>query len=131
MKQRHVEFFSIQYYVVAEKDSADRQSNSANIVMPRKLVVHWNFKKIIIFSKKTGILKADYFSFNVEKTVVEEIPIHKCTLEDKKKFYKPNKIYEGSFDLLFTELYCITSPEKLKLNGDEFGDVSSSIDIYF
>ncbi len=60
-----------------------------------------------------------------------EILIHKCTLEDKKKFYKPSKIYEGNFDLIFTELYCLTSQEKLVLSGDWNGDVSSGFFLFF
>ena len=48
-----------------------------------------------------------------------------------KKFYKPNKIYEGSFNLMFTELYCITSPEKLVLNGDGNADVASVFHLNF
>jgi hypothetical protein len=75
--------------------------------------------------EKTGLLKANYFSVNVEKYDSGEIPIHKCTLEDKKKFYEPNKIYQSSFDFVFTELYCITSPENLVMNGDWNGDVGS------
>jgi hypothetical protein len=32
---------------------------------------------------------------------------------------------------MFTELYCITSPDKLVLSGDEYGDVSSGFSLYF
>jgi hypothetical protein len=40
--------------------------------------------------EKTGFIKARNFSYNVDKIDRGEIPIHKCTLEDKKKFYEPN-----------------------------------------
>ncbi len=42
--------------------------------------------------EKTGFLKASYLSLNLDKLDSGEIPIHKCTLEDKKKFYKPKKV---------------------------------------
>ena len=37
----------------------------------------------------------------------------------------------GSFDLVFTELFCLTSPEKIIFNGDFNGDVASGIQLYF
>jgi len=46
--------------------------------------------------EKMGKFKAKKMSWNViekEFGKVEEIPIHRCTDEDRKKFYKPNKIY--------------------------------------
>ena len=71
-------------------------------------------------------------SWNVDQLDSGEIlSVHKCVLEDKKKFYKPNKIYQGNFDLIFTELYCITSPEKLVFSGDWNGDVSKRISLSF
>jgi len=78
-----------------------------------------------------GSFNAEYLSFDKEKADRGAIPIRKCTEEDKKKFYKPNKIYAGNFDLLFTKMYCITSPEKLFLNGDWNGDVGSGIFLSF
>ena len=81
--------------------------------------------------EKTGSLKASYISWNLDKSDFGEIPIQKCKLEDKKKFYEPNKIYQGGFDLIFTEFYCITNPEKLVLNGGSNGDVGSSIYLSF
>ena len=63
--------------------------------------------------------------------IEEPILIYKSTEDDKKKFYKPYKVYEHSFDLLFTELYCLTNPEKLVINGDENGDIISMLWLYF
>ena len=94
-------------------------------------LIDGNTYKAVEVIEKTGFFKARYKSWNVEKLDSWEIPIHKCTLEDKKKFYKPNKIYEGSFNLMFTELYCITSPEKLVLNGDGNADVASVFHLNF
>ena len=81
--------------------------------------------------EQIGSFKAEFMSKNSDSLDFREIPIHRCTQEDKKKFYKPNKIYQGSFDLILTELYCITRPEKLVLNGDWNGDVGSVITLNF
>ncbi len=67
-----------------------------------------------------GIEKAGHFEVlsneaDVNNYKEELLPIHKCTEEDKKNFYKPNKIFAESFDSVFTELFCITNPEKLVL----------------
>ncbi len=65
-----------------------------------------------------GIEKAGNFevvSIELDGTnfKAEPLPFHKCTEEDKNKFYKPNKIFAKSFDSMFTEMFCITNPEKL------------------
>ncbi len=94
-------------------------------------IIDLSTSKAVEGIEKTGSLKASYISWNLDKYDIEEIPIQKCKLEDKKKFYEPNKIYQRTFDLIFTEFYCITSPEKLVLNGDTNGDVGSSILLSF
>jgi len=42
--------------------------------------------------EEIGSFKAEFMSFNLESFDRVEKPVHKCTLEDKKKFYNPNKV---------------------------------------
>ena len=44
--------------------------------------------------EKTGSLKAYSITSDLVTFDLLKIPIHKCTQEDKKKFYKPNILYE-------------------------------------
>jgi hypothetical protein len=81
--------------------------------------------------EKTGSFNPVIRSFNKNRYNTDPLPFHKCTEEDKKKFYKPNIVYAGSFDLVFTELFCITNPEKLVLSGDWDGDVASGLKLSF
>ena len=90
-------------------------------------VIDWTNYKETEGIEKIGSLKARSMSFDVKTGKIETIPIHKCTEEDKKRFYKPSKVIAGNFDGLFTELYCITNPEKLVFNGDWDGDIAAGI----
>ena len=81
--------------------------------------------------EKLGKFSAQNMIFDTKNINYEQISIHKCTEEDKYKFYKPNKVYSGNFDLLFSEFYCITNPEKLVFNGDFNGDLGSGIILSF
>ena len=40
--------------------------------------------------EETGSLQATTSVYNKGQYYDEPLPIHKCTVEDKKKFYKPN-----------------------------------------
>ncbi len=85
-------------------------------------VVDIDTNKAVEGIDKTGYFFAEHQYLNLGSIDFREIPIHKCTQEDRNKFYKPNKVYQGDFNLLFTELYCITSPDKLVFKGDLNGD---------
>jgi hypothetical protein len=74
---------------------------------------------------------AHTFSFNINDFQYDLIPTHRCTEEDKKKFYQPNKVFLSNFDMVFTELYCITNPENLIFFGDFNGDVAAGIYLSF
>ena len=81
--------------------------------------------------EKTGNLSAKVYAFDANNERYIPIPIQKCTEDDKRKFYKPSKVYKNSFDLIFSELYCITSPEKLVFNGDFNGDLGTGLRLSF
>ncbi len=88
------------------------------------------------FKNLEGIEKAGHFEvssgeYDAPNYKEELLPFHKCTEEDKKKFYKPNKIFAKNFDSMFTEMFCITNPEKLVFKGDYDGDVCASLLITF
>ena len=40
-----------------------------------------------------GSFKAEFMSFNSESFDLVETPVHRCTQEDKKKFYNPNEVF--------------------------------------
>ena len=42
--------------------------------------------------EQIGSFKAEFMSKNSDSLDFREIPIHRCTQKDVKKFYKPNKV---------------------------------------
>jgi len=60
-----------------------------------------------------------------------QIPIHKCTQEDKKYFYEFSPKMAGNINLMFESLYCFDKPSDLYFFGDINLDVVSGLTISF
>jgi hypothetical protein len=80
--------------------------------------------KSIFGIEKIGSFKVLKGSIGLDGILLEaDIPIHKCTEQDRAKFFKPKAIYQTSFDEMFTQFFCIKNPELLYFNGDYNSDI--------